>query len=1014
MNIKRSMLLTGGILAAGSLFALSGARAASEGIPMPAEVKIDPQPAAKDSPTSKVLTYGVAHDALGQVPIPKKTLRITNNTKDTVYPIMRDQNPALVVDSKGDPIAPLTGKYNPFDAPKKEYRGYIGYQGTDKKFYYGLKPGDTILVSIPVVFWDAARMGIETGGEYLLHNETKTPNPLRNDSKAARSIVKSEKGDGAIENGVVMWYRADTPTLAVAPADDTEDQLVEWTIRDHAFLTNPIVAKKTHNQIPENQMLNLINYDVSNVDSLYLPVSMEVFDSWVVPQIKGDSTGKNWTPGSNPEALGWTGSTKGADFLQPLLRKFIAGDKTSPNELLGQYFGGYGWPHYNFAGDGAAPGKMVKIPSGANIFPQSPLLDVRSSYADGKDWSKELYMLSSGGDAAVKVNIGAEGTQGSNPKNVLSLSAGTPKEKFDFLATIGNARVIGHSPDEKKNPIVPGTTVKSFNREKLQVTLSQDMAFPQDGSSFDFFRPVHDYAAEAMIRLWFSWAEYYKRNWMQGVPNAKNSPQTVTGTIDKNTVTLTLEGGATAETLGLVEGMSVTGAGLNDAETEVGIHEGDAVILEIGPDKKTLILSQAATDTAKPSSPYTFTPPGAAAKDLFWAPKKEGDPGYPLFTDQLKFDSSKVEACRDPYKFSQQVYVIMAAMNQIGKPNNGTLNKYMQNIIGANMGYIFNNEAKKTDDAQMSIASIRDKIKSVLRGVSDFTKYPDAETSKWYPNPKELGKGYAGNLKFNVFNLDPFVWFVHTVLGFSGYGFSVDDDTADIGADGGTQLQVTITGTKGLKNLNQWSAQAPFGPVKDFHCTKYSGPNLDEGVTLYYDVIGASNTSPIKITTSTPLLHKLAEGGQVVLENIEGNTAANSTKDGKKFVPFKAVNVGKNSFELVKLDGTPTQGNGVFKPNTGRWGTYPFRPYIDTNSDLTKVFQRVTGDDASGTFQGTYVSVNGVDRDPKTKERFRVWQRADRNTGRLILNIPLTDASGNPLPAGPITATFFGDVNKQP
>lgn len=205
-----------------------------------------------------------------------------------------------------------------------------------------------------------------------------------------------------------------------------------------------------------------------------------------------------------------------------------------------------------------------------------------------------------------------------------------------------------------------------------------------------------------------------------------------------------------------------------------------------------------------------------ATKDLFWSPKKAGDPGYPLFTDQLKFDPSKVEDCRDHYKFSQQVYVVMAAMNQIGKPNNNTVNKYMRDIIGANMGYIFNNKVKDSPDAQMAMASIRDKIKSVLRGVSDFTKFPDSATSEWYPDPKALGKGYDGNLKFNVFNFDPFVWFVHDVLGLSGYGFSVDDDTADIGADGGSQVQVTITGTKGLKNLNQWSAQAPFGPVKNF------------------------------------------------------------------------------------------------------------------------------------------------------------------------------------------------------
>src|SRR5207247_3864085 len=100
--------------------------------------------------------------------------------------------------------------------------------------------------------------------------------------------------------------------------------------------------------------------------------------------------------------------------------------------------------------------------------------------------------------------------------------------------------------------------------------------------------------------------------------------------------------------------------------------------------------------------------------------------------------------------------------------------------------------------------------------LSDFTKYPDVVNNQgthtsWYPDPSEP----HGKQLFNVFNLDPFVWFVHVGLGFSGYGFSVDDDTADVGAGGASQLQVTGTGTGGLKNTNPWTIQAPYGPVKN-------------------------------------------------------------------------------------------------------------------------------------------------------------------------------------------------------
>jgi hypothetical protein len=1016
-------------LVAGVVFAtasiLAHPHAIADEIPMPAEVKLDPNPGAKGSPTSKVLTYDTAYTTDGNVTIPKRYLRIRNNTSQTVYPIMRDQNPNLVVDSNGAPINPLTGLYDPFDAPKKEYRGYIGYQ-KGQNFYYGLKPNETIVVPIPLVFWDAARMGIETAGEYLQNDETKKPNPLLNDSKAVRSITKAVSGSGAISNGVIMWYRSDTPVLSVAPADDTEDQLIEWTIRDHDLFVNPIVAKKTHNQIPSNQLLNLINYDVSNVDSLYLPVAMEVIDGWVTPQIAGKGRGEGWQKGSNPEALGWTGSTQEENFLQPLLRRFTRGDKNKPNEFLGQYFEGKGWPYYNFPGASPDGNKvMLKIPSGASLFPQSPILDVRSSYYDDKHWQTQKFMLSSGGTEAVKVDIG--NANEITPKDATVLKLNKSDDKNKMLNIRVNDRIMGN-PDKKKsgpNPIPDNTWVTAVDTNAWTVTLNNKLANDSSMTTFTFTRPVHDYASEALIRLWFSWAEYYSLNWKQGNPNAKDTPQKAQGTIKPLTATLVLETNSPtdkpADRLGLVEGMSVDGPGLTDAQTEIDLpHFGDAVILEIANDRKTLILSQVASPRGGAKTDYTFTPPGKAKNDFHWKPKKEGDPGYKLFTEDLKFDPSKVEECRDPYEFSKQVYLIMASMNQISGKNNDTVMKYMQDIIGANMGFIFNQDAKNSDDGKLVTSIIRDKIKSVLRGVSDFTKYPDkvvnGEHVTWYPNPAAIkAHGYVGSQKFNVFNLDPYVWFVHDILKFSGYGFSVDDDTSDVGADGGTTIVVTITGTTGLQNPHQWSAQAPFGPIKDVECV-YSGPPApNQGITLYYDIQDASNTSPIRITTTAQLLHNLKEGDKIVIDQVQGNTAANTSENsGANQDPNKvlvAKNVGKTTFDLYHLDGSPTQGNGTYKPGTGRWGTYPFRAYLNTGLPLSKIFERVTGDDSSGTFQGTFVTVNGVNANPKTGERFRIWQREDRSVGRVLLNTPLTDSSGNPLPKSEnLRVTFSGDV----
>src|SRR5262245_58539459 len=49
----------------------------------------DPNPAGRGSLTRRFMTYGEDSDG---TKIPVKTLRITNNTEQTVYPIMRDPN----------------------------------------------------------------------------------------------------------------------------------------------------------------------------------------------------------------------------------------------------------------------------------------------------------------------------------------------------------------------------------------------------------------------------------------------------------------------------------------------------------------------------------------------------------------------------------------------------------------------------------------------------------------------------------------------------------------------------------------------------------------------------------------------------------------------------------------------------------------------------------------------------------------------------------------------------------
>ena len=280
-----------------------------------------------------------------------------------------------------------------------------------------------------------------------------------------------------------------------------------------------------------------------------------------------------------------------------------------------------------------------------------------------------------------------------HPDKTICISISTrTREKIAFLQV--GYLVKGLPPDQPPtpNPIQEGTTIlKIIDRAAGTVKLSKPLLASSMNCAFEFTRPVDDYASDAMIKLWYSWAQYYLAHWKDRTPGAPTAPTPITGSIEKNTATMTFNQ-AHPE---LVEGMAVTGPGLDDAQTEKGRHQGDALILQITTNKKSVILSQVA-DNASTSGPFTVCPP----QSLLWTPTTEGEPGYPLIGDKFKF--SDEPPWHNPYEFSQQVYLIMASMNQIGQPNNDSVSKFMQDVVGANMGFIFTNQAKLTTTARWS------------------------------------------------------------------------------------------------------------------------------------------------------------------------------------------------------------------------------------------------------------------------------------------------------------------------
>ena len=186
---------------------------------------------------------------------------------------------------------------------------------------------------------------------------------------------------------------------------------------------------------------------------------------------------------------------------------------------------------------------------------------------------------------------------------------------------------------------------------------------------------------------------------------------------------------------------------------------------------------------------------------------------------------------------------MMNVMGTIPKMTNlPTAFELLGNAIGGNVGFL------PVQDDTIN-GEVRDLIKSILRGVYDFRLFDESD---WYPDPKQP----VGGQNFNVYNLDPFVWFVHRVLNLSGYGFSLDDDVADVEANYATTLAFSISGlgvggVNPLKNTDEWANGAPFGTVSDQ--ATISIVNTDEGEqywiqladkTIYWQIYPPSDVGP--------------------------------------------------------------------------------------------------------------------------------------------------------------------------
>lgn len=691
-------------------------------------------------------------------------------------------------------------------------------------------------------------------------------------------------GSGSDTNGAVMWYHSLT---AENPNNDAPFQLIEMSFRGTFYDPkinvgtgfNYLIGFDTSqkNYISANDF-DLVNYDVSYVDAIALPVALQA-DHVPIPN----------TALSQP--FGWVGASLKVKELQDAFTDFTGG-----NSSLGSYFGGQGYPRYY-----APPSvDIIKLPSGQNLFFQSPLNTGSnlSSFSIDKTFPPEppagasslnlpLFALTDGGTGPF--SLGSGGDQDPNIPSptptqlVLHHSTGADKyvlQLMDQAINVEGEQFALVAVDG--SPIAEAILVTSMLKDPVTQQLvgvnlerSPNVSNPTQ-RTYTFNRPVKDPIAQAIASVWYSWASYYATT----VESKAKPVLKVSGSIDvdpnlpSNVLVLN------NATLGLVPGMAVTDAQGNP----------HGVITAVGLDNKTITLDQvpsgAFTDTFNFAVPSVNSLVGYDPTGL--TPIQNFD-----FTNE---DPSFVAA------FAQNVYLVMSTMGRTVKP--GTTNAaipLLGNIIGGNVGPSF----LPSQNASIQ-STITNQIKSALRGVPDFTSPAYANPSLWYPDPA-LKKG---GQDYNVYNLDPFIWFIHEKLGLSAYAFGLDDDIGDVGAGGSTKLNVSVGGLNGLSAQNP-GVQGPY----PFANTANYGPV--QATIAQAPTVGSS------VITGLPLS---------VVNSIAGANFANNTPG--VLVNGPGVPIGTTVLVFDSVHGSVTLSSPITGPLTGPFTYYFYGPVVGTGTVL--------------------------------------------------------------------------------
>ena len=787
-----------------------------------------------------------------------KTITLTNNGPSMIYPFIRGENTGQ------DPNATSANKYyDPQDVVGQEYREYIGYQ-TRGGTFIGLPRGASITFQIPQVLWDGDNFFVATDPNYLTSNK-----PVYNYNPDAIISVAGTKPEGTTPENTTTWvtkhsrypfgadpvvvfYRSPTPATVLRAA---AAQLGEWTFRD-PYLTNFITDPL--------QTFPLINYDVSYVNNLTAPISMEASG---VPITSGDRLSHQAPTYYGTKDYGWNPTNLSASEFQNPVKSFIANKGVA---AIGSYFGGKGWPSYYNPNS-----SDYVIPSGANVFLDSPLTNARSPYASDNNY----YLLGSTNYGAGPIQLGSLGATYAQG-NTIHFAPNYAAQ----LATLKRALAGGEAIDvvASKGDYPAGTAVTGVSVAQLTVTVSNSQGGETSGGVYNFVRPVNDYAASEITKLFYSWAHYYVTQ-LAGFQPESASAGYAPITPDGPTNEITL---ASAPAAPLRLGMTVSGPGIRPGTTILAIADPDNNPLgsaDAVGDRISLSLVPSGLPTG--TSRFTFGKP----TDIPYTNYASADFSLTPYT----FNFATAAARQKALLFASSVYAAMSA--EAGALQPSPLPPPAQ-LVGQVIQFYANLPTDGSPGGKYLTGQVRDVVKSILRGVWNFIAIPDQ--SSWYPRPGLATPEASVDGKpatFGIYNLDPYVWFVHDIEKMAGYAFSVDDDVANpaapgpVAAPGSTpadpiynhspgNLQIAYGGIQGFGTQSPWFPTLPWGEI-DAHATiskqvggAYDGDYIitlkdKDALTLFNEInnpgpgqVGAYVTAAVYIPRGTTLIFKGPNG----------------------------------------------------------------------------------------------------------------------------------------------------------